>query len=183
MSGSKAELRRKAKAIPSPAPSEAAKVRAHLADWLGNLSAGTVLTFLPTADEIDLVPLVSARSDLRWVVTRTPDDGWLTVHELPLDLERHRFGFLQPTTASPPLEPAEIDVALLPGLAFDVRGVRLGHGSGYFDQLMGRCRPDAVVIGVTLERFVMPAIPRMEHDVTVDWLATEVGVVQLDSDG
>lgn len=183
MSGSKSELRTQAKGIRPPAPSEMARIRGHLADWLGNVSAVTVLTFLPAANEVDLTPLLDADLDIRWAVTRTPDDGWLTVHRLPADLERHRYGFLQPTTGSPILDPKEIDLALLPGLAFDVRGVRLGHGSGYFDELISRCRPDTVTIGVTVIRLVMPRIPKMAHDVRVDWLATEIGIEKVDADG
>jgi 5-formyltetrahydrofolate cyclo-ligase len=135
-----------------------------------------VLIYFPTRKEIDLTSLIDEFPSLRWMTTRTPDGGWLSVHELPSPLVQHRFGFLQPTDTVPAVDPAEIDLALLPGVAFDQRGVRLGHGGGHYDELISRCRPDVELVGVTVERFVFPSVPRLRHDVAVDWLATEEGI-------
>ncbi|MEX2419139.1 MAG: 5-formyltetrahydrofolate cyclo-ligase, partial [Acidimicrobiia bacterium] len=81
-----------------------------------------MLLYDPLPDEVDLRPLVG---EFEALVTRTPDDGVLTVHPFDSERETHRLGFSQPVAGSPEVGPADIDVVLLPGLAFDHSGVRL----------------------------------------------------------
>ncbi len=139
---------------------------------------GTVLIYLPMPDEIDVTPLTSV-AGLRCAVTRTPPVGPLTVHPIDVPMERHRYGFLQPTGDAGQIDPEEIDVALVPGLVFDRRGARLGRGAGYYDRLCSELRPDALRVGVTLDGLVFDAIPEDAHDVRMTHLATESGVVSV----
>lgn len=156
-----------------------ARVTVRLAEWLPLLAPTTVLTFLPMGDEIDLQPLAAGLPHIRWAITRTPGMGGLTVHLLGGSLERHRFGFLQPVAGAPALDPAEVDVALVPGLAFDRRGGRLGRGAGYFDGLLPSLRPDALRVGVAPAAVVVDRLPVDEHDVPMTHLATEDGVAAI----
>jgi 5-formyltetrahydrofolate cyclo-ligase len=176
MSESKEDLRTRAKRLPRPTAAESQQVRTVLSSWLASVPDKAVLIYFPISGEIDLTPLIEKLPRFRWMLTRTPAEGWLTVHELPSPLERHRFGFLQPTGVAPPADPTDIDLVLVPGVAFDRGGVRLGHGGGYYDELIARCRTDVELVGVTVERYVFPAVPRLSHDVTVHWLATESGI-------
>ena len=91
----------------------------------------------------------------------------------------HRLGFLQPHRTAPEVLPAELDMVLLPGLAFDLWGTRLGRGAGYFDELLSRTRPDAVAVGVTPAALVVDCLPVEPHDVRVSRLATEEGVIPV----
>ncbi len=125
--------------------------------------------------EVDLGRLSADRPDIVWAVTRTPDAGWLTAHPLDSVRERHAYGFEQPVADAPQVSPEAIDAILVPGVAFDSGGVRLGRGKGYYDELLGRCRSDAVAIGITLERCMLGWIPSEPHDRRVDWLVTEAG--------
>ncbi len=138
----------------------------------------TVLVFLPMSQEVNLVPLLEGDDVTRFVATRTPDRGELTVHELGGPLEVHRFGFLQPHESAPMVGPDEIDVALLPGLAFDLYGNRLGRGAGYFDRLLISTREDARRVGVVPGALVVDRLPADSHDIPVEYLATEEGVVE-----
>ncbi len=135
---------------------------------------GVVLTYHPLADEIDLSPL--AESEVELVVTRTPDRGPLTVHPYASPTEWHRYGFLQPLADAPQVDPVEIDVALVPGLAFDRTGIRLGRGSGYFDELLTRLEPGVPRVGIVPSALVVDALPEKPHDVAMTHLATEGGV-------
>lgn len=139
----------------------------------------TVLVYLPLSHEINLVPLTDSDTSTRYVATRTPERGGdLTVHELGGPLEVHRFGFLQPHASARLVPPDEIDIALLPGLAFDLYGNRLGHGAGYFDRLMWLTRPSARRVGVVPADLVVDRLPTEPHDVAVEYLATEEGVIE-----
>jgi 5-formyltetrahydrofolate cyclo-ligase len=63
---------------------------------------------------------------------------------------------------------------LLPALAFDERGFRLGYGGGFYDRLLADW--PVLTVGVTPEALVLSAVPREAHDVPVAYLATERGV-------
>lgn len=137
----------------------------------------TVLVYLAMHDEIDLTGLVDAGLPVRWVTTRTPTDGPLTIHELGGPLEVHPLGFPQPHSSAPHVPPSTVDVALVPGLAFDLFGNRLGRGMGYYDGLLGRLRPGVVRVGIVPSALVADRLPREDHDVPMQWLASEEGVV------
>lgn len=155
-----------------------------LQGWSDLAAASKVLAFLPLADEIDLRMLFESMPDCEFLATRTPDRGGrLSVHGLGGPLEVHPLGFLQPHRTAPEIRPEELDVLLLPGLAFDLWGTRLGRGAGYFDELLSRTRPDAVAVGVTPAALVVDRLPAEPHDVAVSRLATEEGVIPVAEHG
>lgn len=83
--------------------------------------------------------------------------------------------------ASPrPVDPAEIDLVIAPGLAFDRRGGRLGYGGGDFDRYLGRIRPDATRIALAFADQVVPEVPTGAHDVPVDLVVTEDSVIRAE---
>jgi len=146
--------------------------------WMAPLNATTVLVYLPMPDEVNLTSILDDDGQSRFVATRTPQHGTeLTVHELGGPLEVHRFGFLQPHASAKLVSPDEIDIALLPGLAFDLWGNRLGHGAGYFDRLLRATRPGMRRVGVVPSALVVDRLPTDPHDIPVDYLATDEGVI------
>ena len=154
------------------------QVRSHLSHWQPLQQATVALLYLPLGDEIDLVSLQTAELGCRFAATRTPEsDGSLTVHELGGPLEVHRLGFLQPHRIAPEIDPADIDVLLLPGLAFDLWGTRLGRGAGYFDELLSRTPSRSITVGVCPAALVVDRLPREPHDQKMAYLATEEGVI------
>jgi 5-formyltetrahydrofolate cyclo-ligase len=92
------------------------------------------------------------------------------------DLGDGPFGLTEPLPSCPEVPVADIDVMLVPGLAFDAAGRRLGHGGGYYDgtgrELRAR-RADAVMIGFAYDFQVVDACPADENDVAVDLVVTE----------
>ena len=150
---------------------------AALREWPPLRVARTALVFLPMADEVNLTGLLSAEEGPEYVATRTPAEGPLTIHRLGGPLEVHRFGFLQPHASAPEVDVADVDVFLLPGLAFDLFGTRLGRGAGYFDGLLGAARRGAALVGVVPAPLVVDELPHEPHDVRVSYLATEEGVI------
>ena len=153
-----------------------------LKSWPPLVKARSALLFLRLSDEVDLSRLLEAGLRCSLAATRTPDDGGaLTVHELGGQMERHRLGFMQPRADAPELDPAGLDVLLLPGLAFDLSGTRLGRGVGYFDRLLMRVDLTVPVVGVTPAAVVVDRLPRESHDMSMSFLATEEGVIEVAS--
>lgn len=150
-----------------------AAICAHLRS--SELLRGTVLTFLAMGDEVDLSDL-HTMAEVRWAVTRTPDEGPLTVHLLAGPLELHRLGFAQPAADAPRLDITELDVLLIPGLAFDRSGGRLGRGKAYVDGLLARVRDDATAVGIAPEAVIVDRLPMEPHDRHMDRLASEGGI-------
>jgi 5-formyltetrahydrofolate cyclo-ligase len=72
--------------------------------------------------------------------------------------------------------PAELDLVVVPGVAFDRQGGRLGHGLGYYDKLLRHARPDAPLVALAFECQLFPEIPMGSHDVYMDRVITEAAV-------
>ncbi len=68
---------------------------------------------------------------------------------------------------------AELDLIVVPGIAFDHNGGRLGHGKGYYDQLLQFARPDTMLVALAFECQIFPQIPMQPHDIPMHKLITE----------
>lgn len=83
----------------------------------------------------------------------------------------------QPEDVGPSVQNLQVDIYLVPGLAFDLAGNRLGRGGGYYDMELAKRRPDSLTIGVTLESRIVTSIPAEPHDQPVSHIVTEAGVI------
>ena len=74
------------------------------------------------------------------------------------------------------IEPKELDLIMVPGVAFDRRGARMGHGFGYYDKLLQHARPDAPLVALAFECQLFDEIPTAAHDIFMDKIITEKAV-------
>jgi 5-formyltetrahydrofolate cyclo-ligase len=72
----------------------------------------------------------------------------------------------------------EVDLIMVPGVAFDRRGARMGHGFGYYDKLLEHARPDAPLVALAFECQLFPEIPTQAHDIYMDKIITELAIYQ-----
>jgi 5-formyltetrahydrofolate cyclo-ligase len=72
--------------------------------------------------------------------------------------------------------PAELDLVMVPGVAFARSGGRMGHGFGYYDKLLRHVRDDAPLVALAFECQLFPEIPTQAHDVFMDKVITESAV-------
>ena len=91
------------------------------------------------------------------------------------------FGILEPkpelrSLPQKRVEPEELDLVMVPGVAFDRQGGRTGHGKGYYDRLLQRVRPEVPLIGIAFECQIFPAIPMLPHDIPMDKVITEEAI-------
>jgi 5-formyltetrahydrofolate cyclo-ligase len=136
-----------------------------------------VLSYLAFGSEINLAAL-HGDSSKTFYVTRTWEDGTLRVHPLKGDLEVHPYGFLQPPATTPTVDLATIDLVLVPGLAFDKQGARLGYGKGYYDRLLPTLE-NAPRLGVSAHLLVVETLPREPHDALMTQLVSETGIYTI----
>lgn len=92
----------------------------------------------------------------------------LKCYERPASLREGAFHIMEPIGEPFPVSRyAEIDLAVIPGMAFDRAGHRLGRGKGYYDRLLPRL-PKAYKLGVCFPFQLLDSIPCEEHDVVMD---------------
>ena len=183
----KAALRRRYRSLrESLSPSQVAEasraVCRHLAEWPPLAQAHTVMAYLAFRNEIDLSPLFDAFPDKRWVLPRIAREPspHLVLHPYdPRRLVRHPFGMLEPDPALPTVSPEEVELVLVPGIAFDRRGYRLGFGGGYYDRFLPTT--PALRVGVTYDELLVERLPVEAWDSRVDWLVTPGGLYEVRS--
>jgi len=76
------------------------------------------------------------------------------------------------------IDPTWPDVVVVPGLAFTTDGDRLGQGGGWYDRFLSQVRSDCTSIGVCFTEQIVDALPVEAHDVVVDHVVTDRGVVR-----
>jgi 5-formyltetrahydrofolate cyclo-ligase len=72
----------------------------------------------------------------------------------------------------------ELDLIMVPGVAFDPRGARMGHGKGYYDKLLEYARPQTPLVALAFECQIFPEIPTQPHDIFMDKIITEKTIYQ-----
>jgi 5-formyltetrahydrofolate cyclo-ligase len=102
------------------------------------------------------------------------------VSSLEDDLEPGIHGIPEPRQHCPEVTPAQVDWALVPGLAFDKRCYRLGRGGGHYDRLLPLLRPDALCWGLGFECQIVAELPVEPHDVPLHGVATDERIIRRD---
>jgi len=87
-------------------------------------------------------------------------------------------GVLEPDASSCKIVPMDrIDIAIIPGLAFDEKGGRIGSGTGYYDRLIPRLAITTCKVALTFEEQIIPQVPMESHDKHVDIIITDKRII------
>jgi 5-formyltetrahydrofolate cyclo-ligase len=148
--------------------------------------AGTVLFYVDMRSEVQTQPYLptALASGKRIVVPYCAPDGLQLFHLESLDeLETGTFRILEPQPALRTLPHKRVaaeslDLVVVPGVAFDRGGARIGYGAGYFDKLLQGVRPDARLVALAFDCQMFPHIPLQAHDVLMDQVITEQAVYE-----
>ena len=97
-------------------------------------------------------------------------------------MEPGRFGIREPKPqVGTPQAIADIDAILVPAVAFDRRGYRVGYGGGYYDRFLPELRGRAVRVGLAFACQLVDSVPAGAHDVPVDFIVTETEIIATGS--
>ena len=138
-------------------------------------SAGAVVLYAAAGGEVDVTSLagVAVESGKAVYFPRVVGGELVFLRALPSTLRIGPLGIGEPAEDAPSLDPAKAGVAVVvPGLAFDLAGVRLGRGGGYYDRAL-RTHPEATPIGVAYEFQIMPRLPRASWDIAMSAVVTD----------
>lgn len=151
----------------------------NLEEWK---SAKCVLLYFATSTEINVNSVLRDVPGNEWYLPRCTEGNRLSIHRVFSDskdeLRQNGFGIYEPHPDSPEVSAEVLDLVIVPALAFDERGNRLGYGGGFYDRFLPRLRPDCATIGVTLDALVVPALPSEPHDIPVQIIVTESRVIR-----
>lgn len=152
-----------------------------------------VAVYWAMTSELPLLHAVSAlqRAGHRLHLPMVQDDGAMRFGRWQpgAATQPNRFGIPEPVvTGDAVVEPARLDMVLVPLLAFDGRGARLGSGAGFYDRsfafLHGMARPThPLLVGVAYDFQQVPALPSEAWDVPLDAVVAERGLIRMRADG
>jgi 5-formyltetrahydrofolate cyclo-ligase len=145
------------------------------------LSAKTVMFYVDVREEVRTrQALPAALASGKRIVVPYCKDGELELFLLESmdELELGMYRILEPKNdlrdvAAKHLQPEDLDLVMVPGVAFDRNGGRTGHGKGYYDKLLQHARSDAPLVALSFECQLFDEIPAESHDIYMDKVVTE----------
>lgn len=151
--------------------SDSQAVCAAVGAWLAKQpDLRTIAVFSAMPGEVDLLEIMARHPDRRWVFPRVVGDDLIfhVVIDATEDLSPGAMGIREPLADLPRVEVGEIDAFLCPGLAFDLRGGRLGRGRGFYDRMLAGARSNALKMGVCFPQQIVPDTFAQAHDIAMD---------------
>lgn len=150
--------------------------------------ARTVLFFISFRSEVDTLPMIErALKEGKVVcVPCTDSSNHQMVASRLLDLEEDlrtgNYDILEPRREClRPVPPEELDVVLMPGVAFDLTGGRLGYGGGYYDRFLEKCSARCLLLAPAFEVQLVEHVPCADHDRHVHKIVTERRIIDCPS--
>ena len=152
--------------------------------WIQHEGFDAVMLYLSMRSEVETFDLLGALLQQGKTVCAPVVD----THQLELtprqirnpktELVRHPYGLLEPSTTCPIFPTSQLQLVLVPGIAFDAKGYRLGYGKGFYDRFLAKC-PDAVRVGLAYQLQIVADTYPQTWDVPVQHIFTENGKITV----
>ena len=166
----KIELRRKLNTIAMVNSLHNNSVISELQDIIKNK---IVCTYIPLENEININDYLTTQA-LLTTTCIVDNETKVCVYEEPL--EKNKYNVYQPINRK---IIDVVDVFLVPGVGFDLKGTRLGKGSGIYDQILSKFS-DSIFFGVTDRHHIVEHIPSEIHDISMNGLITHDEIIFID---
>lgn len=137
--------------------------------------AGTILLYHSLRDEVDTSSFLNLwQHDKRLLLPVVKENDLIICDYHPDNLKPGSFGIFEPQ-GDEITDLSIIDLIIIPGVAFDKNRNRLGRGKGYYDRLLSRL--SAYKVGICYDCQITDHIPVEEHDIPMDHVITESGII------
>lgn len=182
----KAELRRhllaqRAMLTPADIEQHSTVIAAYVCALPAFRVSQTIMVYMALPQEVQTMPIITQARQLQKRVAvpviRGQDLIAVALSEPPGQLQRGRFGILEPCGTPCVIHPQEIGCIAVPGIAFDTRGGRLGFGKGYYDRFLRQLPVTTYRCGLAFGIQVVPCVPQAPHDICMHGIVTEQGCI------
>lgn len=123
--------------------------------------------YAPLAHEVNLLPLLQEHPQHKYAFPRCESGRRLSFHivrNTGEDLVPGAMNIMEPAAHTPTITPEEIDLLIVPGVAFTADGRRMGYGGGYYDRFIPQCTK-ARILALAFEEQIVDDIPTESHDI------------------
>lgn len=152
-------------------------------------NANNVMLYISFGKEVSMKPIIDdlqSRGKRVFIPVSVPATKALIVSELKdyeNDLEVGHFGVMEPKEeALRPVDPSILDLVIVPGVAFDKRGYRIGYGGGYYDRFIPRLPEKATTVSLAFDMQLIDKIPTSHYDMAVQYIITEEQFIECKKD-
>jgi len=141
-----------------------------------------IFFYAPLPEEVNVWPLIGdALAAGKTVALPRFDEATrqyvaCEIGDVVRDLREGQFGIREPAAHCTPVPPNRLDLVLVPGVAFDLQGRRLGRGKGFYDQMLASVR--GTTCGVAFDEQIVESIPVESHDVHLNCILTPTRWIQ-----
>ncbi len=182
-------LKQRENLSPAERATRSQRIAAHVIEWIqqseksdSGCSFDAVMVYLSMKSEVETNGLIeSLLNQGRKIIAPVVEtkSGQLVprcIQKLEEDLVTHRFGMLEPNTNCPIFPPEKLELIIVPGIAFDSNGYRLGYGKGFYDRFLPTC-PNAITIGIAFQLQLVEDTYPQPWDIPVQYIFTEEGIL------
>lgn len=148
-----------------------------LAAFLPFKRAREFFTYISHESEVSTDSIILKYFGGKKIIAPKMKNSGICLHEIknPLQFVRGKFGIREPKVCLPLGKVKEIEIALIPAIAFDLDGHRIGYGGGHFDRLLSRLK--CVKVGLAYEFQIIDKVPAHPYDVPVNFIITEKRII------
>lgn len=148
--------------------------------------SSVVMAYMPIHNEVRTDTLLKTAMDSNKTILLPRVRGSLNMEAAPIkgldrDIHTGTFGIREPDSSIPAMDPEIIDLVILPGIAFNRKGFRIGFGRGYYDRFIPSLRKDCILLAPAYGFQVIDHIPSDEYDQPVDMIVTEKETIIISS--
>ena len=169
-------------------PTERTRLSQHIVDstahWIQREGFGSVMLYLNMRSEVETTDLLEGLLNSgKQVCAPVVDTEHLEliprrIQNLKIEFVRHPYGMLEPNATCPIFPIEHLQLIVVPGIAFDRNGYRLGYGKGFYDRFLMKC-PHAVAIGLAYGVQLVEDTFAQAWDVPVQHIFTETGRIEI----
>lgn len=171
--------------VPADAQNQAKILLKHLLDWQFFKRANCIATYVSFADELETHTLINTILKLgKTLCVPRVNGNNLELCQIRVPAEElvpGAFNILEPSKNCPEIAPAFPQLHIVPALAFDANGNRLGYGRGFYDRLLEKIAPNAITLGIGYDFQLQKSVPAETHDKRLNFVATPTrGIIACD---